>query len=104
MKRTFIIAALTAFAATSLFAETRVARRQERQQARIAQGISTGALTPREAAVLETKEAKLQAEKVDMREDNGGTLTARDNAKLNRQLSSLSKNIYKEKHDGQRVR
>jgi hypothetical protein len=103
MKRTLIIAAITAIAATSMSAETRVTRRQERQQARIAQGIRSGSLTPREAAALETKQAKLQAEKVDMREDNGGTLTARDKAILNRQQNRLSRNIYVEKHDAPKL-
>lgn len=53
MKRTTVAAASIALLlASSAFAETRVGRRQERQQARIAEGVKDGQLTARETAKL----------------------------------------------------
>jgi hypothetical protein len=99
MKRTIAVVTMSLFATTAAFAGE-VGRRQERQQARIIQGVKSGALTPREAARLERNEARLEAEKIDMREDNNGKLTRADYVKLNRQLNRLSRAIYYQKHDG----
>ena len=105
MKRIIATAAsITFLVASAAFAEVKVDRRQERQQARIAQGVKDGQLTAKEAAHLETKEARLQAEKRDMREDHGGTLTPAERAKLNRQQNRLSKDIAHQKHDRQHQR
>jgi hypothetical protein len=79
----------------------RIKKRAENQQDRIAQGIGSGALTPREAARLERREAHLNHEVRDMREDNGGTLTNREKLRVNRQQNRLSRGIYRQKHDGQ---
>jgi hypothetical protein len=98
MKRTPMILTAALLIAPAAFA-ARVDRRQVYQQERIAQGVRAGALTPAETARLETTEARLQREKRDMREDNGGTLTPRDKAVLNRQQNKLSRAIYREKHD-----
>ena len=102
MKRTIAAAAsIAVLVASGAFAETRVARRQERQQARIAQGVKDGQLTANETASLEKKEARLQAETRDMREDHGGTLTPSERARINRQQNRLSKDIAHQKHDHQ---
>lgn len=74
-----------------------IEERQRRQQGRIAEGIEGGALTPKEAAKLEGKEAHIQREKKRMRKD--GKLSAKEKAKLNRDLNKTSKEIYKEQHD-----
>ena len=79
----------------------RIKRRAENQQDRIAQGIGSGSLTAREAARLERREAHLNHEVRDMREDNGGKLTKRDRAIVNHQQNRLSRGIYRQKHDGQ---
>ena len=57
----------------------------------------SGALTPKDEAKLEGKEAHVQREKKRMRND--GKLSAKEKAKLNRDLNKVSKDIYKEKHD-----
>jgi hypothetical protein len=79
-----------------------IQKRRENQQDRIAAGIQSGQLTPREAAQLERKESILNREQRDMRRDNGGTLTVRDRRQLNRQQNRLSRDIYRQKHDRQR--
>jgi len=98
MKRTTMILTAALLIAPAAFA-ARVDRRQVYQQKRIANGVATGALTPRETAALETKEAKLQHEKHEMRVDNGGTLTKRDKVVLEHQQDRLSRAIYNQKHD-----
>jgi hypothetical protein len=76
-----------------------IQERKENQQDRIAQGVKSGELTPRETSNLERKEAGLNREERNMREDNGGKLTAADKAKLTRQQNKLSRNIYRDKHN-----
>jgi hypothetical protein len=78
-----------------------VEKRDRAQQKRIGEGIENGSLTAREAAKVETKEAKLQREERRMRAQDGGKLDAQDKAKVNRQQNRLSKGIYRQKHDGQ---
>ena len=76
-----------------------VNRREQNQQNRIANGIKSGQLTPREASNLERKENRLvRNEKRDMAKD-GGHLTKTDQAKLNREANHVSRDIYKDKHN-----
>jgi hypothetical protein len=71
--------------------------RKENQQDRIAQGVGSGSLTPKETANLEHKEANLNKEIRHDRKQNGGNLTNKEKAQVNRQQNHLSKNIYKDK-------
>lgn len=80
-------------------AESRIERRKENQQRRIAQGVASGELTPRETARLERQETRLNGEIRDMREDDGGRLTPKDRRIVNRQQNRLSRRIYRQKHD-----
>jgi len=98
MKRTTMILTAAMLIAPAAFA-ARVDRRQENQQDRIAQGINSGSLNAAEAAKLEKQEARLQYEKHDMREDNGGHLTPKEKVKLNKQQNVLSREIYRKKHN-----
>ena len=102
MKKTITIATLivsgTLLMASASFAGE-VGRRQIEQQKRIAQGVASGQLTPRETATLERQEARLQNEKVDMRALNGGHLTKQDVYVLNKQENRLSTEIYRDKHN-----
>jgi hypothetical protein len=75
--------------------------RQERQQQRIGQGVSSGQLTARETARLEGREAHLNREIHDMRSANGGTLTPGERARVEHQQNRLSRSIYAQKHDAQ---
>jgi len=104
-RRTVGILSLVGFSGILLASDVRAAgriqRRKENQQDRIAQGVKSGALTPRETARLENKEARLNGEIRDMREDHGGKLTPRDRRIINRQQNRLSRQIYRQKHDAQ---
>ena len=77
-----------------------IQQRKENQQQRIGQGVQSGQLTAGETANLENKETRLNHEERDMREDNGGKLTAKDRGRINRQQNRLSRNIYRDKHNG----
>jgi hypothetical protein len=79
-------------------ADTEVGRRQERQQARIAQGAKSGKLTPGQTATLEHKEGKIHHEVKHMRAANGGKLTAGEKAKVNHQQNKVSRQIRRTKH------
>jgi hypothetical protein len=77
-------------------------RRAENQQDRIANGVRSGQLTPGESSRLEHQEGRINREAHNMRQENGGTLTAQDKARLNRQQRNESHRIYRAKHNGRR--
>jgi hypothetical protein len=89
-------AALTVMAARG----ATVNQRRENQQDRIAQGINSGRLSAGQAAHLESKEARLNREIRNDREDHNGHLTNRERSQVNRQQNRLSRQIYRDKHDG----
>lgn len=80
--------------------EGRIQQRKENQQSRIAQGVGSGQLTAGETANLEHKEAALNHEIRNDRKANGGTLTPQQRQQVNRQQNRLSRNIYRDKHNG----
>lgn len=95
---------MTLIVSMSLLAGAQTIRqREDRQQDRIAQGVASGQLTPREAARLEHREAQLNRQIARDRR-SGGRLTPRERARLAREQAQLSRSIEREKHDSQRVR
>jgi hypothetical protein len=82
--------------------EGRIQQRKENQQARIGNGVKNGTLSPRETVNLEKKEGALNHEIHHDRVQNGGNLTNKEKAQVNRQQNHLSRQIYKDKHDGPR--
>jgi hypothetical protein len=92
-------AALIATAMPAAFAQN-INERKDNQQDRIAQGVQSGQLTAGESANLETKESALNHEEHNMRAADDGYLTAADRAKLTHQQNSLSRQIYRKKHNG----
>jgi hypothetical protein len=73
--------------------------RETNQQNRIANGIQSGQLSPGETRRLERGEQRLQRnEKRDMAKD-GGHLTKRDQAQLNREENRMSRRIAADKHN-----
>ncbi|MDP8979358.1 MAG: hypothetical protein M3O35_02065 [Acidobacteriota bacterium] len=98
--RTLISSLLTAGLLLSA-ADGKIQTRKERQQQRIGEGVENGSLTPKETAHLEHKEAGLNKQIRQDRKANGGKLTAQEKKQVNREQNHLSRNIYKQKHDGQ---
>jgi len=80
--------------------EGRIQERKENQQQRIANGVENGTLSPKETAHLENRQANLNREIRHDRNQNGGNLTNKEKAQINRQQNRLSGNIYRAKHDG----
>jgi len=80
----------------------KVGQRSENQQDRIAQGVRSGQLTAGEAGHLENEEAAINREKRADRAANGGRLTQAEKQQINRQQNKVSKQIYKDKHNGKR--
>ncbi len=76
-------------------------QRKINQQKRIAQGVKSGELTPKETAHLENREAHINRETRRMKAANGGTLTPAEKAKITRQQNRTSRAIYRQKHDAQ---
>lgn len=81
----------------------RIQSRKQNQQERIGAGVESGALTPAEAAKLESKEARLNREIRKDRKDGGG-LTQKERVKIERKQDRLSRQVAKEKHDRQRAK
>jgi len=101
MKRMMLklVTVAVGFTLSSPVLAAEVDRRMHRQQERIAQGVKSGELTPRETARLERKEARIQREIKRDRAANGGHLTPAEKAKINRQQNRVSREIYREKYD-----
>jgi hypothetical protein len=73
--------------------------RQQNQQDRIANGVKSGELTPKETVKLEKQQQHIDnQEKRDMAAHNGHLTKAEQN-KLNREQNKASKDIHKDKHN-----
>jgi hypothetical protein len=91
-------AALIAFCVPPTFAHN-IHQRKVNQQHRIAQGVKSGQLTPRETRHLEHQQRSINHEERHMRRANNGRLTASDRRALNRRQNRASANIYAKKHN-----
>ncbi len=101
--RTFITAVLMIAVVGTLVGVANagsINRREHRQIQRIAQGARSGQLTVRETARLLAEQAAIRAEEFRFRHSGGG-LSPRERLKLERDLNRASRDIYRQKHDGQ---
>jgi hypothetical protein len=80
-------------------ATPRVDQRQANQEARIQQGVQSGALTPKEAARLEKGQDRVANLEDKAKAD--GTVTAKERARLKHAQDKQSARIYRQKHDAQ---
>lgn len=106
LKHVILAATLAALPASSALAQTNryerhhINQRKENQQDRIAQGVRSGQMTPRETAHVEHQEAAINREERAMRAQDNGHLTAGDRHLLARQQNAESRRIYRDKHNG----
>jgi hypothetical protein len=92
--------ALSALLATgSAFAQGTIRQREIHQQHRIAQGVRSGSLTPRETAHLERREARINRQVRADRRADGGRLTFGERRQINREQNRASRAIYRDKHN-----
>ncbi len=99
-----LLAALAVSLAGAASANTwtpRVDRREAHQRARIAQGVRSGQLTPREARHLRAGERRIH--RMERRAKADGVVTPRELRRLNVALNHESRAIYRLKHNA-RVR
>jgi hypothetical protein len=87
-----------ALLAAATHAQT-IDQRRENQQDRVAQGISSGQLTPGETARIEHQEAGVNRQIHQDRVANGGTLTPSERQQVNREQNGMSSEIYRDKHN-----
>lgn len=80
-------------------ATPRVDQRQANQEARITQGVQSGALTEKEAARLEKGQDRVEA--VEEKAKSDGKVTAKERARLHQAQDRQSARIYQQKHDRQ---
>lgn len=95
-------ALLSASFSLPLLAQTampRVDQRQLYQERRIEQGVQSGSLTNREAAVLERGQERVQ--RLEDRVEADGRVTDRERRRLDQAQDVESRRIYREKHDRQ---
>ena len=79
-----------------------VDRREHRQQRRIRHGVRSGSLTRREAARLQTQQARTR--RLEAKAKSDGTVNRRERARLQSRENRTSRHIYRQKHDAQRRR
>lgn len=99
-----IIAVLiaAAFPVASAYAATRdpgVNQRQHNQQQRIQQGVRSGELTRNETRNLQGQAREIRREERNYKAD--GNFTRAERADVHRDLNHMSRDIRREKHDGQ---
>ncbi len=74
--------------------------RQHRQDLRIRQGVRSGELTRDEAKTLLEERREIRQEERAYKSD--GSYTAAERAEVRGDLNRLSRDIYREKHDGEK--
>ncbi len=94
------VVALVGALALAAPSEASIDGREREQRQRIRQGRESGALTHREAARLLREQRQIRREERRFRA-NDGHLGPRERARLNRALNRASRDIYRQKHDGQ---
>ncbi len=109
MKPVVLAAILALTPSAALFAQTTtpapatppptINQRKVDQQDRIAQGVKSGQLTPRETGHLEHQEAGINKEERGMRAQDNGKLTRQDRKTIRSQQNQESKRIYRDKHN-----
>ncbi len=110
MKNYFVIAAIatlgTTFSATAQSATgntntPRIDKKEANEQARIANGVKTGALTPGETVKLEKQQGRI--ENAEARAKADGNVTKGERKHLNHMENNASKNIYRKKHNAKKA-
>jgi len=95
-----LLAALAVATASATLAGTRgIDARERHQQYRIREGIRDGQLTRREAERLEAQQARIRVDERFAKAD--GHVSYRERRRLDRELDRASRDIYRQKHDGQ---
>jgi uncharacterized membrane protein YebE (DUF533 family) len=96
----FITATSVTFAQNAMTPNTpKIDAREQRQDARIDQGVASGQLTTKEAARLDARETRIQQMEASAKAD--GKVTKAERSQIRHAQNNTSKAIYRQKHDGQ---
>lgn len=74
--------------------------RAANQQQRVANGVRSGQMTPRETSNVEGREASINRQANADRAANGGRLTPQEHAQVNQRQDNVSRSIANDKHNG----
>lgn len=77
-----------------------VPARAANQQQRIANGVQSGQMTPRETRNVEGREASIHQQAATDRAANGGALTPQQRQQVNQRQNNVSRSIEQDKHNG----
>jgi len=101
MLKSLVVVGALVLTASPVWADTtatpRITERQVNQEARINQGVQSGALTQRETATLDARENKIAADKSAAKAD--GKVTTAERAKLRGEERRTSRAIARKKHN-----
>jgi hypothetical protein len=81
-------------------ATSRIDQREANQEKRIQQGVKSGELTPRETTRLQAGQGRIQKAETMAKAD--GKVTPRERERIEHMQNHASRDIKREKHDGQR--
>ena len=95
----FAVQAQPAGAPAGAASMPKVDARQARQHARIADGAASGALTPHERHRLHQEQRAIRHAEAHAKAD--GTVTPHEKRHLDKMQDKASRDIYRQKHDGQ---
>jgi len=93
-----LVAGTAAFAQEDHPRREQVNGRLENQDKRIQEGEKSGKLSRGQARQLHQEDRNMRKEERHMAAKDGGHITKKDQAKLNRQENKVSKQIHNEKH------
>lgn len=104
IRQTLALTALSLFAAgafaqTAATATPRIDKREAAQQAKIEQGVQSGALTAKETKGLEAQQAHVA--NVEERAKADGTVTAAERKHVKHAENKAKRSIRRQKHDAQ---
>jgi hypothetical protein len=80
-------------------AQPRVGERAANQQNRIANGVRSGQMTPRETGNVENREASIHQQTANDRAANGGRLAGQEHQQINQRQNNVSRSIENDKHN-----
>ena len=80
-------------------AMSNVGERRDFQQQRIANGVASGQLSPRETQHLENREANINQQVHADRQANGGHMTPQERAQVNHEQNHTSEQIHRDRHN-----
>jgi hypothetical protein len=97
----FLVSICFTILITAVAEANRRDNRQQNQRQRIREGVKSGELNRREARHLRAQQGRVR--RVERRAEADGVVTNKEKAHIENIQNRASKNIYQQKHDGQKA-